>query len=424
MSNVAADKMPVGECYWEKYGIPYVSLSEALWNFELSITSTQNRGVWCFISEAGEGKSQGVHGVLRKHGYRIVDIRTAQLTHVGAGVPQRAVDGFFDYAVPADFPREGEKAAMVFDEINQGQQFAIALMFKLFEDRGLYGYKLPTDCPIVLMMNPSTAQYNVTKLESNPAINRRIKKFYVHNTFSDWKKHAQTDDFHRSDGQARPCHPWVLKFLNTSPNMLYTTKDRDGNKQFCCPATWQTVSLDLYNLDNVKEPLTSDRAENRLAATINTVNARALVAYIKNNALRISPDEILFKYKEKSKLRERILQLKEEPGGDYINIVETVAQYIFDEKPDCALIAPQLALYWRDMPRETAGGFYQMLGEKAQAGNSGVTPENIQYMQRLTVELNTSPYWEDINRRINAAHDNFEHDLNHPKEGADEEEVA
>lgn len=400
------------ETYWDKYSIPRVSLTEALWQIELSLTANQTRGVFCLISEAGEGKSQGVHGIARKHGYRVVDVRTAQLTHIGAGVPQRADEqGHFKIAVPDDFPRPGEKAIMFFDEFNQGQPHAIALVFKMLEDRGLYGYKLPDDCLVVIGMNPGNTAYNVTKIEGNPAINRRVKKLYVYNEYNSWKKHASTDDFHYSDGMKKPCHPWVIKFLNTTPQMLYTVKDRDGNKQFACPATWQTASLDLYNLEEAKVSPSDDKFANRLASSINVVNASQLVEFIRNNEVRIAPDEILLKYKKSSKLRERVLQLRSEPGGDYPRLVETLALFIFGDKPDPDVISDQLALFWHDMPEELAQAFYQQLGAAAKDGTGGTTKENVTYMTKMTVALQQSPLWDEINTRINSAHDSFERGL-------------
>lgn len=400
------------ETYWDKYSIPRVSLTEALWQIELSLTSNQTRGVFCLISEAGEGKSQGVHQIARDHKRRVVDVRTAQLTHIGAGVPQRADDeGHFKIAVPDDFPRAGEKAIMFFDEFNQGQPHAIALVFKMLEDRGMYGYKLPDDCLVVIGMNPGNSAYNVTKIEGNPAINRRVKKLYVYNEYNSWKKHAMTEDFHHSDGMKKPCHPWVIKFLNTTPQMLYTVKDRDGNKQFACPATWQTASLDLYNLEEAKCSPTDDKFLNRLGSSLNMVNAAQLVEFIRNNEVRIAPDEILFKYKKASRLRERVLQLRSEPGGDYPRLVETLALFIFSDKPDPDRFADQLALFWHDMPDELSQAFYQQLAAAAKDGTGGTTKENVAYMTKMTVSLHESPLWDEINERLNSAYGSFERGL-------------
>lgn len=409
MSNAAQDKVVQGEAYWDRYGIPRMTLAEALWQIDLSLELKQTRGVWCLISEAGEGKSQGIHQLARKHGRRVVDIRTSQFSMIGAGVPQRADEtGHFKIAIPNDYPKPGEKCVLIFDEINQGQQHAIALFFKFLEDRGIYDYTLPDDCVIVALMNPSTAGYNVTKIETNSAFNRRLMKAYVYNTFSDWKKHAQTEDFHFTDGLKKPCHPMVVRLLTASPSMLYTAKDRDGNKQFACPATWQTVSLSLYNLEAAKVELSSEKAENRIAASINTVNAKTLCEFIKNNEILIGPEEVLFKYKAKSKLRERVQSLQKEAGGTYTQLVQDVAQYIFREKPEAEIIAPQLVQFWHDMPVEQAQPFYQMLDAACQAHGGIQEPKNLQYMQALTVANRQYPQWKEINDRINRIHDEIE----------------
>ena len=418
MSNIAdkEEKLPKGEAFWDKYGIPRITIEEAAWNIELSITSNQTRGCIALISEAGEGKSQLIHQLARKHKRRVCDIRTSQFALIGAGVPQRANEetGQFKIAVPDDYPKPGEHAIMLFDEFNQGLPHAIAMAFKLLEDRGIYNYKLPDDCLVIIAMNPSTANYQVSKIETNPAMNRRLKKFYVYTPYSQWKKHASTNAFHHSDGLEKPCHQAILKFLDTEPNRLYTVKDRDAYKQFACPATYQTASLDLYNMEAAGEPITSDRAENRLAATLNTVNARAIVEYVRNHEIRISPDDVLYKYTAKSKLRERILQLKDEPGGDYPKLAEVVAHYIFTERPATSgknSIVPQLVLFWYDLPAELSQSFYQQLGTAAEAGGSESTKENIEYMKKLTESLQSEPLWDKINDRINAAHDQFEKSL-------------
>ena len=426
MSNAAQEKVVQGEAYWDRYGMPRTTLTEALWQIELSIKNKQTRGVFCLVSEAGEGKSQGLHQLARKYDLRVVDIRTSQFSMIGAGVPQRADEtGHFKIAIPNDYPKKGEKCLLLFDEINQGQQHAIALFFKFLEDRGIYDYTLPDDCVIVALMNPSTAGYNVTKIETNSAFNRRLMKMYVYNTFSEWKKHAQTDEFHYTDFEGgRPCHPMVVRLLTATPSMLYTAKDRDGNKQFACPATWQTVSLSLYNLEAAKVDLTSEKAENRIAASINTVNAKTLVEFIKNNEILIGPEEVLFKYKTKSKLRERVLALQKEAGGTYTQLVQDVAQHIFRERPEPEIIAPQLVQFWHDMPVEQAQPFYQMLDAACRAHGGIGEPKNLAYMQALTIANRQYPQWKEINDRINRIHDEIEKKVHGRRQSNDPMQTA
>ena len=413
MSAAAETNTPVVESYFDRYSIPRVTLTEALWQIDLSIAQNQTRGVFCLISEAGEGKSQGIHQLARKHKRRLIDIRTSQFSMIGAGVPQRADEktGQFKIAVPDDYPKPGEKCILLFDEINQGQQHAIALFFKLLEDRGIYGYTLPDDCIVIALMNPSTAGYSVTKIETNAAFNRRLQKLYVYNTFKDFKEHASTPAFHYTDGLEKPCHPMVLRLLTATPSMLYTAKDKDRNLQFACPATWQTVSLSLYNLQAVGEDLTSDRTETRIAASINVANAKMLVEFIKNNEILIGPEEVLHKYTPKSKIRARVLELQKEAGGDYIRLIQDVAQHLFRERPEPEEVAPQLVQFWYDMPLEQSQPMYQMLDVACSAHGGLKEPKNLRYMQELTTACCQYPQWKEINARINRVHDAVEKKL-------------
>ena len=380
------------EAYWEKHGIPPITLKSFGEQLRMTMELKQRRGVICGISEAGEGKSQIVHSIAEEFEYRVVDIRTAQYSLIGTGVPQRAdpETGLFDIALPSSFPKPGEKCVILFDEINQGQAHAIAMFFQLLEDRRLYSYELDDDVIIVALMNPSAGGYVVTKLESNPAMNRRIQKFWLRNNYMDWVEYAKTPAFHKTDGLEKPCHPWILRFLETDNGALYASADRNNGKQFACPATWQTVSLSMYNAQRMKWELTDMRTEERIAASINPVMAHSLVEYIRNNAVRINPREVLSGYKKGSDLRKRILQLKDAPGGDYLDLAQACQNYIFSEKPKVEEIAPQWALFWADMPVEAAQANFGFLRAAANLGQDK-DGGNIDYLKALTEKLQERP---------------------------------
>lgn len=399
------------ETYWDKYAIPYTPIGRVATILDLFIKTKRHRGVILMISDAGVGKTQMIHQVARANDARVVDLRTANFPLMSAGVPQRAEDGFFKVAVPDFMPRPGEKAILFFDEINQGQAHAIAMFFSLIEDRVLFNYTLPDDVIIVAAMNPATAQYMVTKLESNRAVNRRVKKFYVHTTFGDWEKHAKTPEFHHTDGLQKCCHPWVLKYLNTSRGSLYDHTVAEKNQQFPCPATWQTISLDLYQLEAEKIPLDGEVSEMLVASSIGNIHAKGLIQYIHDNEVRISPEEILEKYKPKCKLRTRVQELVKEAGGGIPDLCDNVAQYLFDHHPNPDLVSSGLALFWSDLPEELAQGFYTQMGAAAQSGDEANRKENIQYMMKLTKALQNEEPYADVNARLHMAHDNFERSL-------------
>lgn len=399
------------ETYFDKYGIPYTPFSRAQKYLEMYMKTNRKRGVICLISEAGEGKTQMIQQLAKKYERRVVDIRTANYALVGAGVPQRANDkGFFNIAVPEFFPQPNEKTVLLFDEVNQGLQHAINMFFPLMEDRILFNYKLPDECLIIALMNPATAQYAVSKIETLRAFNRRLKKFYIWTPYAEWEKHAKTTLFHASDGMEKPCHPWVVKYLNTARNCLYDRAAADKGQQFACPATWQTVSLDLYMLEQENIELYSEEATDLIAASIGNLQAKSLTEYIKNNEIRIAPEEVLEKYKPNSKLRRKIQELVKEEGGGIPDLCENIAQYLFDHKDDINAdnVAPCLALFWSDLPDELAQGFFTQLSSAAQStGDEGSTKKNVNFMKELTNSLLNEDAYVEVNKRLHSSFDSF-----------------
>ena len=408
------------ETYWDRYGIPRTTLHRAMKYIERAMVTRQKRGVITLISEAGVGKTQAIHQLARKHDYRVVDIRTANYALMGAGVPQRAdANDMFKIAVPEFLPKPGEKCILLFDEVNQGLAHAIAMFVPLIEDRCLFNYKLSDETLIVALMNPARQGYQVSKLESNIMLNRRLTKYFVHTPFSEWEKYAKTDDFHYSDGFAKPCHTWITRYLNTNRSALYDGAAADKGQQFPCPATWQTASFSMYMLEKEQVPLFEDEALEILSATIGHVAAKGLVAYIRDNEVRIAPEEILEKYKPSSKLRKRVQDLTKEAGGGVPDLTENVAAYIFDHKPAPDSVATCLALFWADLPEELAQGFYSQLGAASQAGDEASKKENITNMMALTKALMGEESYLEVNTRLHKAHDNFELALKGGKAGKD-----
>lgn len=341
------------EPYYEQYGIPKMSLGDALWQIEVSIKTGQRRGVWCLIADAGVGKSQGVHALAKKHGMRVVDVRTSQFSLISAGVPQKADDdGYFKIAVPDDFPKPGEKTLLLFDEINQGMPHAMAMFFKLLEDRALFNYQLPDECLVVALMNPATAGYSVTRLENNAAFNRRLQKAWVVPSYSEWRNYAETEAFHASDGLKKACHSAVTGLLANEPSQFYVDAYRDSGKQYPCPATWQTVSLSLYNLEASGEDLTSERTYARIAASVGTKPASLLQRYLRDRFVKVRPGDVLREYSVDPQLRENVKKLMDNYPGDFANLVNNVVVMLNKERPALADVAKNFGDFWADLPDE------------------------------------------------------------------------
>lgn len=378
------------QSYSDKHGIPKIPLTEALAHLEQALRHKRKRGVFCFVGDAGVGKTQGVHQVARKLGYEVVDFRTAQFSLLSAGVPQRATGDFFDIAVPSSMPRPGEKKILLFDEINQGTPQAVAMFFQLLEDRRLYNYQLPDDTVIVALMNPATSEYSVSRIESNSALNRRLKKFYVYSTYSDWQKYASTPDFHFSDGMAKPCHPSVLNFLARTPSSLYIEEERALGRQYPCPATWQTVSLDLYLQDQDEIPLKHDRTRNLVAATIGNSTADTFHGFLVKNETLLNASEVITGYKPRSKIRKAVLDELSKGGGEVARLQSEVPELLIAKKPPVAEVGPSFALFLADLAESAPArpeALYEHLQHLVYGETLGPTEEKLTYLRALTTAM-------------------------------------
>lgn len=400
--------------YADQYNIPIVSIKRVGEILEMMVEESRHRGALCLIGHAGLGKTQIVHEVGRKLGRRVIDLRTSSFSLMGAGVPQRANDdGLFDIALPNYFPKKGERCILFFDEINQGQAHALNMLFPLLEDRRLFNYELPDDCVIVCAMNPASAQYSVSKVEGNRALNRRIKKLCVVSSFGDWMRHAETKAFHYGDfpvGKEVPCHLSIRNFLETAHGFLYTEKEADKNQQFACPATWQTVSLDLYQMEKRKLSIMDEGAEEIIGASIGLTLAKALTEFIRDNEIRISPEAIFKDYTEKSEIRKRVQARIKQPGGGIMEICDNVMQYMYRVKPSIGKMSGNLLLFLHDLPDETMMSTYTLMRTASETGTLQEQKKNIDYSMEITRAMceDKSGMYTEIVQRIDKAHQSVE----------------
>ena len=124
---MATEKEQTELSYPERMDIPQVTLAEAKKQILLSLRSKQRRGCFILVGESGLGKTQIFNQIQKEENYNIHPIHTAHWGLMGSGIPRKAEGGFFDVAVPSIFPKEGEKAILLFDELNQGLKHAISM---------------------------------------------------------------------------------------------------------------------------------------------------------------------------------------------------------------------------------------------------------------------------------------------------------
>ena len=386
--------------YSEQLDIPRVTINELKEQIELSLTFNQRRGCIVAVGEAGLGKTQGIGQVCRKMGYRPVFIHTAHYGMMGAGVPQRAEGDFFRIAVPDNLPKPGEKAVIIFDELNRGNKHSIQMFFTMLEDGRLFNYEIPEDCLVVGAMNPSTQNYTVTDVENEAAMRRRIKFMYVIEDFKGWKEHAASPAFHHGaigPAKDKPCHPLILKFFSDQSKLLYDEKAKSAGKQYACPATVETVSEDAYNIEaQGRHSIYSAFAYARYSASIGTTMTTQLIEFLKDNNVMVGAGDVLARFKKvKSKINQLVSKQMHEPLSD---LCGNVLNLMFADQPAIKTTAKNFLQFCSIVPPEMAANMlFQM---KEVAGKSKAET----YLHDLMLELQEQRGWIDLQVRIDESH--------------------
>ena len=397
--------------YFEQYDIPRATIGEIKKQLLLAIKHKRHRGVYCIVGDAGMGKSQIVHQVAAQTKRIVCDIRTAHFGLMGSGIPSvkdaKSAD-HFKIKLPEIFPAQNEKAIVFFDEINQGAKHAIDTFFSVIEDRRLYNYTLPDDTLVVAAMNPNTAQYAVTQIENNAALRRRLKWVYAIASFKEWLAHAESDDFHWGDevtlGKKRPCHPGILDYFRNKPDSLDDYRARNENKQFCCPATIQTISLDAYIFEEEGVPLYGDVAASTFGSSIGVTMANQIAAFLKDNSIEVNPLDVLLKFK---KVKKRVKRLAEDKAlrQNFLSLNTNVITTLLTQCPDVKEVAPNFLQFLVLQMSDPIGGLMPQMKHVAKLNKSG------DYLKAFMREISQYDEWIEIHKRIDASHRSVDNDI-------------
>lgn len=399
--------------YAELYDIPSANIGEILQQLKFSYENKAFRGVWCLVGEAGMGKSQIVHQLAQDVGAKVCDVRTAHFGLMGTGIPSvKDAKGanFFKIKLPEIFPDVGEKTILTFDELNQGQAHAISMFFSMIEDRTMFDYHLPKDTLVVAMMNPNTAQYAVTQIENNAALRRRLKFVYVIPSPKEFLRHAATDLFHSTEvdvhalGDRKPCHPDILEYFLNKPTDIDNKRAREANKQYVCPASIQTISLDAYLMQKERIPLDGSFANIRFAASIGQTAAASISAFLKDNSTAINPMDVLTRY---TKVKTKVMNLVTKQNNEALmELNMNVLQILFSKCPeDLKTTAKNFVKFIAKQPTENVGSMMHAM--KRIAEECGSLP----YLKNLMREMYTHDAWIEAHKNMDKAHRSVDDDF-------------
>ena len=395
--------------YPELRDIPRVSLAEARRQITLSMKYKQRRGCIVLVGESGLGKTQIFNQIAKEENYKVMPVHTAHWGLMGSGIPMKAESGYFDVAVPNIFPKPGERAIVLFDELNRGLKHAIAMFFTMLEDGRMFNYELPDDCIVAGTMNPATAAYAVTQIENEAAIRRRVKFLYVQTEVKGWINHASSPAFHAESSspvaKGKPCHPGVLSYFRSKPKNIYDQKALDAGKQYCCPATIETISEDVYNMEAENIGLDDDFALHRIASSIGLSMGSEIAAHLVDSAVTLSADDALYRVKT---IKNKLKRLADNVTGKsevLAELSQNVLKLLFADAPDVKTIGDNFIEFCTLLPQEIASPMLQRMHHEAESAGQK------DYLFALMRQLQTNKNWKKLHLALNSDHNEVQDEV-------------
>ena len=195
------------------------------------------------LGPAGVGKSQIIRQIGKKYGYKVIDIRLAQMSEVEIGGliypnAERTKTVWLSPEILPDEKRDGEHTILLLDEITSCTKRVQVAAYQLILDRRIGQYTLPEGTYVVALGNREDDDGVFIRLAAPLADRFEIHEIDV--DFQSWK-----EDYALKHG----VHPYVVDYLTSKPSALHTQKQDGDSMVFATPRSWDRVS-DILHFDS------------------------------------------------------------------------------------------------------------------------------------------------------------------------------
>lgn len=188
------------------------------------------------LGAPGLGKSQLIMQLGEKYGYKVIDLRLAQMSEVEIGGliypnEDRTKTKWLAPEILPDEERDGKKTILLLDEITSCPKRVQVAAYQLILDRRVGQYRLPEGTFVIALGNREDDEGVFVRLAAPLA-----DRFEIHNIdmdFEVWK-----EDF----AIPRGIHKDVLRYLSCYPASLHTQQRDRGEMIFATPRSWTRVS--------------------------------------------------------------------------------------------------------------------------------------------------------------------------------------
>ena len=235
------------------------------------------------LGAPGVGKSQIIRQIGEKYGFKVIDIRLAQMSEVEIGGliypnESRTKTVWLSPEVLPDEERDGKNTILLLDEITSCTKRVQVAAYQLILDRRIGQYQLPEGTFVVALGNREDDDGVYIQLAGPLA--DRFEIHYIEPNFEDWK-----NDFALKNG----VHPYVVNYLTFKPSALHNQKAEEGSMVFATPRSWVRVS-DILNFDS---DVTKPVIRHKIIGNVGEVEGNQFVEYCKKHRNVVTADDFL-----------------------------------------------------------------------------------------------------------------------------------
>lgn len=201
------------------------------------------------LGAPGVGKSEAVKQIGSRFGFKVIDLRLAQMSEVEIGGliypnESRTKTVWLTPEVLPDEKRDGKNTILLLDEITSCPYRVQVAAYQLILDRRIGQYTLPEGTFVIALGNREDDDGVYIQLAGPLA--DRFEIHYIEPSFEVWK-----NDYALKNN----VHPYVVSYLNVKPSALHTQQPGEENMIFATPRSWVRVSDILHCDSDVSNPV-------------------------------------------------------------------------------------------------------------------------------------------------------------------------
>ena len=236
------------------------------------------------LGAPGVGKSQLIRQIGKKYGYKVIDLRLAQMSEVEIGGliypnESRTKTVWLAPEVLPNEERDGKNTILLLDEITSCSKRVQVAAYQLILDRRIGQYTLPNGCFVIALGNREDDDGVYIQLAGPLA--DRFEIHYIEPDFASWK-----NDYALPAG----VHRFVIDYLTFKPGALHTqAQEPEGSMIFATPRSWDRVSDILKFDEDVKNPV----IYSKIVGNIGTREGNQFVEFCSKQYMMVSPDDYI-----------------------------------------------------------------------------------------------------------------------------------